>query len=85
MKGSRLDGTSLAEGTSASSGPQEGRPSTSSNLERVVVTAGIAGVALIPLLLWLSYRQQDVRWRIQGAVTRWANGVPRRPRRANAH
>jgi hypothetical protein len=51
-------------------------------LQRAVVFTEIGGLALLELLWWVSYRRRHLRWRAQGAFSRWENDViRRRPRR----
>ena len=56
-------------------------PPTTSGLWRAIIFTEVAGLALLNLYWWLSYRSQDLRWRAQGVISMWANDVPRRGQR----
>ena len=79
MSGSRPEHAAAAGGELSSLGPQQHRsPSTLKGLPRAVMFTEFGGLALLELLLWLSYRRRHLRWRAQGAFARWENDVVRR-------
>jgi hypothetical protein len=44
-------------------------------LGRTITATELAGLILLEILLWISYRRQRLRWRTQNAVARWENDL----------
>ena len=83
MSGSGPERAPFSGSESSSLGPQPHRPQyTPTRLERAVVFTEIGGLVLLELLWWVSSRRRQLRWRAQGALARWEDGLPRRPRRS---
>lgn len=59
-------------------GGQRGGLPPTSGLRRAVRLTEIGGLVVLQAVLWLAYRRQHLRRRMQGAVARWENDPARR-------